>query len=156
MKKTLFVFTVAGALSLVSCNSAEEENNNNEETQQSSEENQDEEENSEPSIVGTWQQSGFDMGVEIPAEEQEMYEKTVKETIDNTKYTFNEDGSYKVNTWMLGKGVEYEGTYSIDGEKLMTTQDGEEVSFDFSVSDTELVLKQEDQGAVMTMTFERK
>jgi uncharacterized lipoprotein NlpE involved in copper resistance len=149
MKKTLFAFALVGSVLFVSCNNAEE--NAGEGTEQNADEGKE-----APSIVGTWQMSDMDMGIEIPAEELEMYEQTVKETSENTKYTFNADGTFKVNTMMLSRPVDYAGTYTAEGETLSMTEEGAEpVEFGFKVTDTELIVTQEDRGATITMTFER-
>lgn len=155
MKKTIFAFAVAGSMFLVSCGT-EDESTNNKGTDQSAEKMQDGDEATESTLVGTWQQTGLDMGVEVPADEQEMYEKTKKETIDNTEYVFNKDGSFKLKTWMLGTIINYEGTYSVDGEMLTTTLDGEDVLFNFTVSDSELVTTQEYGEETMKFTYKRK
>jgi outer membrane lipoprotein-sorting protein len=154
MNKTIFAFTITASMFLVSCGTKEENNNN--ETEQSVEEKQDRNEVVEPTLVGTWQQTDLDMGVETPADEQAMFDKTKRETINHTEYVFGKDGSLKLKTWMLGTIVKYEGTYSVDNGTLITTLDGEDVSFNYTVSDSEFVTTQEYQGAIMKMTFTRK
>lgn len=155
MKKTFFSFAIIGASLLASC-SAEVEETENEGTEQTSENSQEDAATDGPSIVGTWQQTGLDMGVEIPATEQEMFEETQKATIENTSYTFSADGTFQLKTWMLGRTVEYGGTYTAEGDVLNTTVEGEETSFNYSITDSELVITQEDGEATITMTFERQ
>ena len=149
MKKTMFAFAVIGSMFLVSCGGAEEDNN------QEGTEQQDDKA-AAPSIVGTWQQTGMDMGMEIPEDQKEMYEKTINETVKNTQYTFGEDKSFKVKSMMLGKVINYEGTYSIEGDELTTTEEGEDTKFKFTVSESELVISQEDRGATIKLTFKRQ
>ena len=153
MKKSIFAFAIAGSMFLVSCGT-EEENNNNEGIGQS-EESQDE--TAEPTIIGTWQMTGFDDGYEPSAEEQEMRDKGLQELIKNTEYVFGEDGSLKVKTSMLGKIIEYEETYTIDGETLITTsKEGEAPPFNIIVSDSELVMVQKDREYTLKSTFKRQ
>lgn len=153
MKKTIFTFAFAGSMFFVSCG-MEEENQNNEGTEQS-DESQDEA--AEPTIVGTWQMTGFDDGYEPSAEEKAMHDETLKELIKNTEYIFGEDGSLKVTTSMLGRIIEYEETYSIDGETLITTsEEGEAPPFNFTVSGSELVLIQKDREYTIKSTFKRE
>ncbi|MFT6245936.1 MAG: hypothetical protein ACJA0U_000620 [Salibacteraceae bacterium] len=153
MKKSIFAFAIAGSMFLVSCG-MEEENNNNEETEQP-EESQDEA--AEPTIIGTWQMTGFDDGYEPSAEEQAMNDKGLEELIKNTVYVFGEDGSLIVKTSMLGTIIEYEETYSIDGETLiMTSEEGEARPFNITVSDSELIMIQKDREYTIKSIFKRE
>lgn len=155
MKKSLFAFALVGSIFLGSCTN-QEENTDIEDTEQDAAEPKEEKDISETMLVGTWQQTELTMGEEIPEEELEMLEKTIKETVENTSYIFADDGSYKVNTWMLGRTVQYAGTYSTNGETLTLSDKDEDVSFTFSISESELTLLQDDEGTVITQVFERK
>jgi hypothetical protein len=155
MNKTIFAFAITAFIFLVSC-SPKEESNNNERTEQPAEEKQDRNEAAEPTIVGTWQQTDLDMGVETPADERAMFDKTKRETIDNTEYVFGKDGSLKLKTSMLGTIVKYEGAYLVDNGTFITTLDGGDISVNYTVSDSEFVTTQEYRGAIMKMTFKRK
>jgi hypothetical protein len=100
--------------------------------------------------------TGFDDGYEPSAEEQAMRDKGLQELIKNTEYVFGEDGSLKIKTSMLGKIIEYEETYSIDGETLITaSEEGEARPFNFTVSDSELVMIQKDREYTIKSTFKR-
>jgi hypothetical protein len=154
MKRSIFAFAIAGSMFLVSCGK-EEENNNNEGTEQPDESQ--EEEAAESPIIGTWQMTGFDDGYEPSAEEQAMHDEELQELIRNTEYVFGEDGSLKVKTSMLGVIIEYEETYSIDGETLITTsEEGEAPPFNFTVSDSKLVMIQKDREYTIKSTFKRE
>lgn len=149
MKKTILFSTILLAFLLFSCGNDSSDSSN---TTNSEEANNKE----TPSIVGTWQQTGMDMGEEIPEEEQEMYEETVNQTVENTTYMFNEDGTFHVQTMMLGQPIEYGGKYTTDGSSLTMNEGSEDVNFTYTVTEKDLTIKQNDEGTILTFTFERK
>ncbi len=157
MKKTLFTFAIMGSLALASCSVEVETDETTDEVEQTDEVNDEAEDESSASIVGDWALTDFDPGGEVPAEELEMFEKTKQQMIEVTRYTFNEDGSMHVKTSMLGSTIEYDQTYRVEGDQLISIEEsGDEIPFTHTVSDDELVIKQDNGGTIMTMTFARQ
>lgn len=152
MKKTIYAFAVMSSLFLVSCggdNADDASGEGKEKTEEGAEKE------AGTSIVGTWKLTDADMGMEIPEEQQEMYDAMMKQLKDNTSYTFNEDGTMISNTF-VGEPLEQKGTYKLDGDKLSVDMEGRTDSIKIDLSEETLVMYIEDGGRTMTMTFARK
>lgn len=155
MKKTIYVFAVISSLFLVACggDNAGEKDGSGEGTEKSGDEK---EEASGPSIVGTWQLSDFDMGMEIPEEQKEMFDKMMEEMKANSAMTFKADGTFMSKQSVMGDIKEESGTYKLDGNKLTTTSDGKTETLDVEISDKTMKIQLEDRGQTLTMTFSKK
>jgi hypothetical protein len=154
MKKHVYLaFALTGALFMTACsNNAAETTEDSEKTTETNEEKE-----AEPSLVGEWQHTAFELvGEEVPEEEREMLEKTTQEYVDNTQYTFNEDGTYAVKSWMLGTPIEYGGTYVIEEDKVIMTDKGEDTEMYYELNDPTLVLTQITEEDTIIFTFKRK
>ena len=109
-----------------------------------------------PSIVGEWQLSNFDMGMEIPEEQKEMFDKMIEEMKENSTIVFKADGTFTSKQSVMGEVTEETGTYKLDGDKLSTTADGKTEELNVELSKSSLVINVVDRGQKMSMTFERK
>ena len=76
MKKSIYAFAIMSSLFLVSCGGDSDESSSAEGTEKTAE---GAEKEAGPSIVGTWKLTDADMGMEIPAEQQEMYDAMMKQ-----------------------------------------------------------------------------
>ncbi|MDB2657135.1 lipocalin family protein [Crocinitomicaceae bacterium] len=155
MKKTIYAFAVISSMFLVSCGSDSAEDASGEGTEQSKEDGK-EDEASGPSIVGDWKLTDLDMGMEIPEEQKAMFEGIIQEMKDNTLYSFTADGKIIMNTFVMNEKMTQEGTYSLDGEKLTVTMDGQAKEQNIKLTENSLTFSEEDRGTTMTMTFNRK
>jgi hypothetical protein len=139
---------------LASCGeSTEEEAKEGEATEQSQEEGEDETEADVVSIVGEWQCADLDMGMEVPADRKAAMDAAIKQMVDNTKYTFKEDGSLILST---PEGNEM-GTYSVEGMVLKTKMaSGKEETINIAeLTASSLKLKIEEEGMNGSMSFTR-
>lgn len=155
MKKTFFAFAVVGSLFLVSCGGTEGDDTNGEGTEETQDETQDEEEETGPSIVGEWKLTDFDMGMEVPEGQEEMFAEMKQQLLDNTSYEFKEDGTMTASMYVMDAVETKDGTYKMEGDKLMVSMDEEEDAIDYTLDDNTLVMMIEEGGQVMTMTFTR-
>lgn len=155
MKKTIYAFAVISSMFLVACGSdnAEGSDESGEKKEQTGD---DKEEASGPSIVGTWGLSDMDMGMEIPEEQQEMFDAMMEEMKANTTYVFTEDGKITMNTFAMGESMTQEGTYELDGNTLKTTVDGQSTEQEVKITDKTMSFSIEERGTTMSMTFTRK
>ncbi|MCB0401059.1 MAG: lipocalin family protein [Flavobacteriales bacterium] len=153
MKKTAYIFVMASALSFVACGgdaTTEEHAEETTETTEVTEEPVVEEE--QASIVGAWQMTAMDMGIPVPAGKEAEFEASMKEAIEKTKYTFNEDGSFVINS-MIG---EQKGTYTVEGNMLNSSMDGKEESIEIGeLTADKLVLLIKAEGMNGSMTFKK-
>ena len=155
MKKSIYTFGICLAIGLSSCSGSIEDAVG--EMEEMADEAK-EEMKAEPTIVGDWGLSDFDMGMEIPPAQAEMFDAMKKEMIANGTMSYKEDGTYIQNDMMNGQIVKKTGTYSVDGMKLTTTsEDGTSATIEMtSLTDTEMAFAIEDRGNTMTMTYARK
>lgn len=157
MKKPLSILVITSMLFIVACGGdTENESNNNEATtEETTEEVAEEEvveEAEEASIVGEWQLSDMDMGIEIPAGQEEAFAASIKEAVESTKYTFNEDGTMV----MVNQLGTQNGTYTVDGNMLNASTEGKDESIEIGeLTANKLVLLIKEEGMNGSMTFER-
>lgn len=154
MKKTFRIMVMASAMGLVACGGdAVTEEVIEATTEEASEEvTEVVEEAEKASIVGTWQMTEMDMGITPPPGKEEEFKAAMKESIDQTKYTFNEDGSMVINS-MLG---EQKGTYSVDGDVLTSNLEGKEESIEIGeLTTNKLVLLVKSEEINGSMTFKK-
>lgn len=149
MKKIMWTFAICASISLTSCsNSIEDAAAGLEELA--------EDVKSEPTVVGFWELSDFDMGVDIPEEQQEMFDNMLKEMIENSNLSIKDDGTYAQNDFLNGEMVSQSGTYVVDGDKMIMKSNDEEASVVISkLTETELAFQVDDNGSTMTMTYKR-
>ena len=112
-------------------------------------------------LVGNWRLFDFDIGMEIPEGQEEMFNEMRKEMIANSTISFKADGTYSQNDLVSGEIRTHRGTYSIEEDELttITTERGvdgvKSVSKISKLSKTEVTFSLEDRGSTMTMTFTR-
>ena len=153
MKKQVYILAVAASFFMVACGSSTEaEAEGTEETTEEATEEVVEEAAEEASIVGEWKMTDMDMGMEIPAGQEEVFAASVKEAVDATVYTFNEDGT--VN--LVSNLGEEAGTYTVEGTTLtVTTKKTESIEIK-ELTGSALTLGISAEGLNMTMSFEKK
>lgn len=154
MKKTIYAFAVLSSLFLVACGGDNAKDASGEDAEKSSEGAEKEEEKG-PSIVGTWDLVDVDMGMEIPEDQQDMYDAMVDQLKEHTSYTFNEDGTMISNSF-VGEPVEQKGTYKLEGDKLNVDMEGQSDTIKVDLSEEALVMHIDAGGNSMKMTFTRK
>jgi hypothetical protein len=149
MKKSIYTFGICLAIGLSSCSGAIGDAVADVEGML--------EEASEPTVVGFWELSDLDMGFEIPAEQQSMFDTMKEEMIENSNASYKEDGSFASNDFMDGNMVSTGGTYVVNSDQLTTTSsDGIESSVNITrLTATEMTLSIVDNGSTMTMTYKR-
>jgi hypothetical protein len=164
MKKTMYVFGVAASLLLASCGGTTETAPGTDTATDTPEATKAEVEpevvvSDGSSIVGAWQMTDMNLGVEMTTEQEAEMAALMAEMVTGSVYTFNEDGTMAMVT---PQGNE-SGTYMIvpGGEglvpNLIATSDGgeEQVMMLTELSDNKLVLTMDVDGNVGTMTFSR-
>lgn len=154
MKKQVYILAIAASFFMVACGGGTEgeAEGTTETTEEATEEVVEEEVAEEASIVGEWKMTDMDMGMEVPAGQEEAFAASIKEAVDATVYTFNEDGS--VN--LVSNLGEESGTYTVEGSTLTITTKKTE-SIDISeLTESTLTLSLSVEGLNMTMNFERK
>lgn len=109
-----------------------------------------------PSIVGEWQLYDLDLGMEIPADQQDMFNEMLQEMKDNTLYTFKNDGSMTMETYVMGEKDASSGTYEFDDGLLIVDMDDQIDSVQCNLSDSIMILNLEEAGTKMSMTFKKK
>jgi len=109
-----------------------------------------------PSIVGEWQLSDVDIGMEVPADQQEMFDAMLQEMKDNTTYTFTDDGKITMKMSAMGLETVQDGTYTFKKDVLTVTMDGETSDLDVDLTKDSLKFNESDGDVTMSMTFERK
>lgn len=150
MKKTIYIFGVCCAIALSACSEAKTT-----EEAKAGEEEVAVEEPEEISIVGNWKMSEIDLGIEIPKGQEATFAALRKDMIDNTKMTYNADGTF-TQTDKMEVVRTIKGTYVVDGKSLKTTVDGnEDVMNIASLEANTLVLTMDERGSTMTMTYSR-
>lgn len=149
MKKQVYILAIAASFFMVACGNSSEEAV--EETTELTEEVV-EEVVEETSIVGEWKMTDMDLGMEIPAGQEEAFAASIKEAVDATVYTFNEDGTMN----LVSNLGEEPGTYTVDGTTLTATTKKTEALEIKELTATLLTLGLSDGGLNMTMSFERK
>ena len=155
MKKSIYTFGLFIAIGLTSCSgSIEDAAAGLEEMAEEAKE----EMVAEPTMVGDWKLADFDMGMEIPAEQAEMFETMKQEMIANSTMSYKEDGTYSQSDMMQGQAVTKTGTYSVDGDQLTTTSsEGVATTVNISsLTDTEASFSMEERGSTMTMIYTRQ
>lgn len=155
MKKSIYTFGLFLAIGLTSCSgSIEDAASGLEELA----EDMKEEATSEPTMVGDWKLSDFDLGQEIPAEQAEMFEAMKQEMIANSTMSYKADGTYSQSDMMQGQATTKTGTYSVEGDQLTTTsEDGITTTVKIaSLTETEASFSMEERGNTMTMTYTRQ
>ena len=147
MKKSIYTFGLFIAIGLTSCSGSIEDAAAGLEEMVA-----------EPTMVGDWKLADFDMGMEIPAEQAEMFETMKQEMIANSTMSYKEDGTYSQSDMMQGQAVTKTGTYSVDGDQLTTTSsEGVATTVNISsLTDTEASFSMEERGSKMTMTYTRQ
>jgi len=156
MKKRVLSLAVASTLMLVACGGEQEveaDATDATATEEVAEEVVEEEAAEEASIVGVWQCTAIDMGMEVPEEQKAAMEEAMKASIESTQYTFGDDGTMTINS-QLG---EQTGTYTKDGNTLNAKTGDKEESIEIGeLSATTLVLMIQEEEMQGSMTFERK
>ena len=156
MKKSMYILTIAASFFMVACGGNSEgevtAEGNTEATEDAATEEAVEEVAEEASIVGEWKMTDMDMGMEIPAGSEEAFAASIKEAVDATVYTFNEDGTMS----LVSNLGEESGTYSIDGSTLTVTTKKTETIEVKELTASTLVFGISEEGLNMTMSFERK
>lgn len=143
---------VMSAMFLVSCGGGESSDTEGKEGN-ATEQAQEEEKEQGPSIIGDWQCTDMDMGMEIPEAQQAMFD----ELIAAMSYSFKEDGTMSVTAKMGSNVTTESGTYKVEDNKIIGTKDGQSDTINIvSLTESELVLGMEDQGVEMTISFEKK
>jgi flagellar hook assembly protein FlgD len=156
MKKTMYIFSIAASLFLVSCGGSADNGTDGGSADGTEEGTEEEEEVAEVSIVGTWQMSDLDMGMEIPEGQEELFKTMKEELIKSSSMVFNEDGTMNAKASVDGQASDISGTYTLEGDQLKTVADGKEDTQTVSeLTETTLVLKMVDEGTTMTMTYSR-
>ena len=155
MKKSIYTFGICLALGLYSCSGAIDDTVSGLETIA---DKVADEVAAEPTIVGDWGLSDFDMGMEIPAGQEEMFDNMKKEMVANSTMSYKADGTFTQTDKMGGEVKNQTGTYTIDGNVMTTTSsDGAETKVNIaSLTDTEVSFTMEERGSTMTMTYARK
>lgn len=112
----------------------------------------------EASIVGEWQMTGMDMGMELTPEQEADMAAMVEKMAAETKWNFNADGTML----MISPEGEEAGTYEVVegdmGKELKATAatNGEEQTMMITeLTANALVLTMNIEGTVGTMTFSR-
>ncbi|MBL4593656.1 MAG: lipocalin family protein [Flavobacteriales bacterium] len=152
MKKQIYILAIAASFFMVACGSSTE--GEAEGTTETTEEATEEvvEEAEEASIVGEWKMTDMDMGMEVPAGQEEAFAASIKEAVDATVYTFNEDGTVS----LVSNLGEESGTYAVEGSTLtVTTKKAESIEIK-ELTATVLVMGISEEGMNLTMSFERK
>lgn len=152
MKKSIYTFGICLALGLTACTSSLEGT-------AADLEKIAEDMKAEPKVIGDWGLSDFDLGMEIPAEQQEMFDTMKKEMVAVSTMSYKDDGTYSQNDLMQGEVVTQTGTYHVVNGKLTTINDETDIPSTteiISLTETELVLSIEDQGNTIKMTYTRK
>ena len=152
MKKQIYILAIAASFFMVACGSSTE--GEAEGTTETTEEATEEvvEEAEEASIVGEWKMTDMDMGMEVPAGQEEVFAASIKEAVDATVYTFNEDGTVS----LVSNLGEESGTYAVEGSTLtVTTKKAESIEIK-ELTATVLVMGISEEGMNLTMSFERK
>ena len=74
-----------------------------------------------PDLTGTWKE--FEMTYKTSQGNQVMTENQMKENGSITEYFFMKDGKFRQSSNMSGSGIleTYEGTWKVDGNKLVIT-----------------------------------
>lgn len=148
MKKLLLPMMLLSALVFTSCGGGDTAEKSDDAAK---EEVQEEEVPAEPSIVGTWQCSAMDLGMEMPEEQQAMMD----EMIAKTSYTFDKDGNMSMTSGM--SDIPVKGTYEYADGKVTATMNGKTDAIDVAeLTESKLVLSMKDRGSEIKMTFERK
>lgn len=113
MKKTFLVLTATLTLLTTSCK-------NNTEASGEAITSKETAESKPATVVGTWLMTDFDLGKDIPKEQQEALDAYKKEMIDKKEtYTFNEDGTMTHVTPLFDEPET--GTYIYADNKLTLT-----------------------------------
>lgn len=152
MKKSIYTFGICLALGLTACTSSLEGT-------AADLEKIAEDMKAEPKVIGDWGLSDFDLGMEIPAEQQEMFDTMKKEMVAVSTMSYKDDGTYSQNDLMQGEVITQTGTYHVVNGKLTTINDETDIPSTteiISLTETELVLSIEDQGNTIKMTYTRK
>ena len=143
----MYTLAFAASLFMVACGGEAETEVNTETTEEVVEEVV-EETTAEASIVGDWQMTAMDMGMEMPAEQLEA----INASIAKTKYSFSAEGTVTIVSEL---GTQ-EGTYTVDGSSLNTTMDGKEETANITeLTADKLVLSIDVDGTAMAMTFSK-
>ena len=111
---------------------------------------------SSSSIVGEWKLHEMDLGMEIPQEQQEMFEAMLQEMKDNTLYIFEKDGTIKMQTFVMGERTEQKGTYEVKDNMIITHMEDLDDTTQFTITDSLLIFELEERGTTMSMTFKKK
>lgn len=115
----------------------------------------------EPTIVGDWKLSDFDIGMEIQAGREELFAKTRKEMLTFSTMSYKADGTYSQKDMMDGEIRTQTGTYLVDGNKLTTittttSSDGVKTVTNIDkLTDLEATFSLTTGGSTMTMTYIR-
>lgn len=163
MKKITFIAAVFGMLTFTSCsNETESEETTTEDVfVESVDENVElavEEAVSDfdaSDIVGDWKLSDVDFEMEIPAEQQEMFDAMIKSMVENTTMTFNENGTFVNNSKVMGQEKTETGTYVLNGNKLTSTNaDGKQDTVDVTeLNSDKLEVSILEDGKRITLVF---
>ena len=155
MIKSIYTFGICLAIGLSSCSGSIEGMASD--LEDIADEAKDEME-AEPTIVGDWGLSDFDLGTNIPEDKKELFANMKKEMIAYSTVTYNADGTYTQNDMMQGQIITQTGTYSFDGDKLTTAIEGgdETITHISKLTETEVAFSIDDNGNTLTMTYTRK
>ena len=152
MKKTIYAFAVLSSLFLVACGGDKSSDASGEKTEQSGNEM-----NAGPTLIGEWQLSDMDMGMEIPEESKPMFDALVEEMKANSTMTFKEDGTYISRQAAMGEVTNEKGKYKLDGNKIETTsENGKTEKLDIDLGKDSFTISVMNRGQKMTMTYTRK
>jgi len=153
MKKQVYILAIAASFFMVACGSSNEgEAGTTETTEEVTEEVVEEAAVEEASIVGEWKMTDMDMGMEVPAGQEEAFAVSIKEAVDATLYTFNEDGTAK----LVSNLGEEDAIYTVEGTTLtVTTKKTESIEIK-ELTGSVLTLGISAEGMNMSMSFERK
>ncbi len=153
MKKSFITLVTLSVVFLASCgdkSKSEDKSTTEVENVETSEKKAD------ASIVGKWKMSDVDLGIEIPEEQQAMFEELKNAMISNSSQEYTDDGNVTIVNVVGNDVLTSTGTYTVDGDKLTMVVEGRtDVVTIKSLTDSGLVLEVEDNGSKMTMTFKR-
>ena len=117
-----------------------------------------EEAKAEPTIVGDWKLADFDMGLEIPEEQKELFNEMKNEMLTHSTISYKTDGSYSNTDMIDGEVKTQTGTYSVDGNQLTTvSNEGIATTVNIvSITAKKVSYSLLEGGTTMTVTYARK
>jgi hypothetical protein len=117
-----------------------------------------EEAKAEPTIFGDWKLADFDMGMEIPEEQKELFNEMKNEMLTYSTISYKTDGSYSNTDMIDGEVKTQTGTYSVDGNQLTTvSNEGIATTANIvSITAKKVSYSLLEGGTTMTVTYVRK